>query len=284
MPELSIVIPTYKRSKILRKCLEHLEAQTVADQIEVIVVSDGHDFMAEDVVKKNDWKIPVKYFEVKKSQQGVARNKGVKEASSPITLFIGDDSFLQPDACEKHLIAHNLNPNSAVLGFTTWDPDLEVTPVMKWLEKGGWQFGYPMIEKYAHKFLPEPIQHRFTYTIHLSLPTKAAKLHPFREDVTMYGWEDTEFGMRLRKSGIRLMYEPDAKAFHHHPITLEESLKRMETLGVSVMKFAKTIPNFDRVPRGLKRIAYNLMAMMPTMAGKHRKAFLRGMKRERNSK
>ena len=278
MPSISVVIPTHKRGDILKQCIEHLEAQTIADDIEVIVVSDGHDEPTTELIEKSGWKIPVKFFEIKKSQQGVARNKGVREATSPIVLFIGDDAFLNPDACERHLIAHNLNPDCAVLGFTTWDPGIEITPVMQWLEKGGWQFGYPMIEKYAHQFLPESVQHQFTYTIHLSLPTKIARLHPFREDITLYGWEDVEFGMRLRKSGVRLLYEPDAIAHHHHSITLDESLKRMETLGISLMKFAENIPNFDRVPHGFKRIAYSVMAAMPTMAGRHRKAFLKGMK------
>jgi len=277
MPHLSVVIPTHKRSEILKKCIQHLEEQTISDQIEAVVVSDGHDEPTAKMMESTNWKIAVKFFEIEKSQQGVARNKGMKEVDSPIVLFIGDDAFLQPDACERHLIVHNLKPGSAVLGLTTWDPNLEITPVMKWLEKGGWQFGYPAIEKYAHTFLPESIQHQFTYTIHLSLPTKVAKMHPFREDTTLYGWEDIEFGMRLREAGIRLLYEPDAKAFHHHSITLDESLKRMETLGISVMRFAEHIPNFDRVPRGFKKVAYSVMAAMPTMAGKHRKAFLKGM-------
>src|SRR5205823_1924992 len=104
---------------------------------------------------------------------------------------------------------------------------LKMNRVMRWLEKYGWQFGYPKSESYAHDFLPTDIQHRFTYTSHISLPTETAKRYPFLEDVSLYGWEDIEWGMRLRDAGIRLFYEPDARAFHHHPMTLEQSLKRM---------------------------------------------------------
>ena len=42
-PKLSVVIPTYKRAETLKQCLEHLSKQTVAKEMEVIVVSDGHD-------------------------------------------------------------------------------------------------------------------------------------------------------------------------------------------------------------------------------------------------
>ncbi len=276
--QLSIIIPTYRRAEVLAKCLRHIEEQTVADELEVIVVSDGHDPATAQVFEKSDWKIPVKFFEIEKSQQGVARNRGVQESSTERCLFIGDDIFLAPDACEKHGSTElTMTQPKAILGFTTWDPEVEITPVMKWLEASGWQFGYPMIEQYAHKQIPTPLQHRFTYTSNISLPTEVAKKFPFRTDVSLYGWEDIEWGMRLRDAGVSLIYEPDAKALHHHHITLEDSLARMETLGRSVIILKKKVTELDRVPTGWKLLAYKLSALLPTMSGKHRKAFLRGM-------
>jgi hypothetical protein len=41
-----------------------------------------------------------------------------------------------------------------VLGYTTWDPDLEINPTMKWLEKSGWQFGYPKLKNYEKNLIP----------------------------------------------------------------------------------------------------------------------------------
>jgi glycosyltransferase involved in cell wall biosynthesis len=279
MPTLSVIIPTYKRAAILAECLKYLGAQTIAKELEVIVVSDGKDAAARKVVEefriqKSEFRII--FLEVPKSQQGVARNEGVKHATSSYVLFIGDDIFLEPSACEKHL--QKLSEKNAVLGFTTWDPRAGITKVMRWLEQSGWQFGYPMIAQYAHRALPSSTQHQFTYTSHISLPLSVAKQFPFRTDVTMYGWEDIEWGMRLRAAGIALVYEPDAKAFHHHHIEIEDSLKRMETLGRSAKKIAEISPEFDRVPKGLKLLAYRLLSFVPTLAGKHRKAFLKGLK------
>lgn len=293
MPELSVIIPTRNRPEILRQCLTHLQNQTVLTSstgvtlsgveglIEVIVVHDGKDDAETQKIINADWQIPVRYFTVEKSQQGIARNEGIKHASAPLTLFIGDDMFLDPKACELHLKCHGEHSRTmATLGFVTWDPAVDITPVMKWLEQSGWQFGYAMIKKYEHGFLPKEIQHRFTYTSQISLPTEVAKLIPFRKDVIMYGWEDVEWGMRLRDAGVQLFYEPDAKALHHHKITLENSLKRMQTLGKAAAHFRRDLPEFDRLPKGLKRIAYTFASFMPTMAGKHRKAFLKGIKKK----
>lgn len=274
---LSIIIPTYKRPEILRQCLEHIEKQSVLDQLEVVIVSDGHDDNARQVAEAR-WNVTVRYFEIEKSQQGVARNKGVQQASSEFCLFIGDDAFLAPDACEKHLNALQKNSGSAVLGFTTWDPSVGITPVMQWLEQSGWQFGYPSLQKYAHTYIPTSLQHQYTYTIHISLPTQVAKALPFREDITRYGWEDIEWGQRLAKQGIKLFYEPDAKALHHHHMTLEQSLKRMETLGKSLVHMEQLVPTFTMKPTRWKLIAYRIAALLPTMSGKHRKAFLRGLR------
>ena len=156
--------------------------------------------------------------------------------------------------------------------------ELEINETMLWLEQSGWQFGYPKLAHYAHQAIPKEIQHHFTYTIHISLPTEAARTHLFREDVTMYGWEDIEWGMRLRDAGVSLIYEPDACAYHHHHISEEQSLERMRTLGRSAVHMKDIAPQVDCLPTGWKRWAYHVAALLPTMAGRHRKAFLEGIR------
>ena len=287
MPSLSIIIPTHKRPQILRECLRRLENQTIAKDLEVIVVSDGPDPETAKIFDVTTPKLlTTHYLEIPKSQQGVARNHGVDRVTAPLCLFIGDDIFLEPDSCKKHLEMHQSavaesrgSPLPGVLGFTTWDPSLKINSVMRWLEATGWQFGYPQIEQYAHQVLPKEIQHRYSYTSHISLPTEVAKKIRFREDVNLYGWEDIEWGMRLRDAGVQLFYEPAAKAFHHHPMTLEDSLKRMETLGQSAVRMQQLDPTFDRIPRGWKKYFYEILAIAPTMRGKHARAFLRGIAR-----
>ena len=204
-PHLSVVIPTHERAAILARCLHHLATQTIAKELEVIVVSDGHDDATETLCKNFPCSpepvegFNVQFLEIPKSQQGIARNHGVEMATAPITLFIGDDIFLEPHACETHLRVHNqqqtTNNQQLALGYTTWDPAVGVTPVMHWLEQSGWQFGYPLLKGYEHKAIPKESQHRFTYTSHISLPTEIARQFPFREDVTLYGWEDIEWAL-----------------------------------------------------------------------------------------
>jgi glycosyltransferase involved in cell wall biosynthesis len=310
MPSLSIIIPTHKRADILVRCLECVERQTVANDVEVIVVSDGHDDKTAELFAKKNWHIPTKFIQIEKSHQGVARNRGVEQASAPLVLFIGDDMFLEPDACAVHLRIHEdlglrtedprkqvlgqkreksaiPSPKSqvpspiAVLGFVTWDPSLEINSVMRWLEESGWQFGYPKIARYAGSFLPREIQADFTYTSHISIPAEIAKRFPFREDVSLYGWEDIEWGMRFRDAGVRLFYEPNARVLHHHHLTLEQSLQRMEILGQSIVFYANITPEFRKKLTPWKLAVSRLLSLLPTIDGLHRRAFLRGIKERR---
>jgi glycosyltransferase involved in cell wall biosynthesis len=295
MAVLSVIIPTHKRPAILRRCLDALERQTVRDQMEIIVVSDGHD--EETATMFDDGKTEirpsstlgvtpercphVRFFEIPKSQQGVARNRGVKEARGDIVLFLNDDMLAAPDCCERHLQSfstHDSLPTThSVLGFTSWDPSVGITPVMRWLDKTGWQFGFNRLAPYAHAAISADIQHRFTYATNMSLPREVALKIPFPEDVSGYGWEDIAWGKKLADAGIQLFYEPDTRALHHHHITLEDSLKRMEQIGRSAAAMAKKDPSFDGLPRGWKLLAYRALSLLPTMRGRHARAFFDGM-------
>lgn len=280
---LSIVIPTRQRPQILQQCLERLCAQTMAKDLEIIVVHDGED--SEDTMRMLHDHAPsapavarFTFFAIPKSQQGTARNRGMERVNTELTLFINDDILLAPDACEKHIAAHRMiDGPAAVLGYMSWDPSLDITPAMRWLDKTGWQFGYHLLAPYRHNFVPQHMQHRFTYASFISAPTAVIRAHPFHEEFTMYGWEDILWGTELAESGIPLYYESDACAFHYHRISLQDSLQRIEMVGKSLLHLQRLEPDHDRIPHGWKLIAYRLIAMLPTMRGKHYRAFLRGM-------
>jgi glycosyltransferase involved in cell wall biosynthesis len=293
--KLSIIIPTHKRTRILQKCLDCLSAQTFKD-FEVIVVSDGPDEKTAEMMQGLTWPFEIQYFAIPKSQQGICRNRAVEKARGDIVLLIGDDAFLAPDACERHIRIHENNQSRnrqsptnsqspitnhehvAVLGHATWDPSLKITKLMRWMEKSGVQFGYDKITKYAHDFLPEDLQHWFAYTINFSLPAKVLYQNQFREDVSLYGWEDIEWCLRLKDAGVRVFYEPDAKAYHHHEFSDAEVWERSKLLGISAVKMEELVPELKLVPRGLKKLAYRLTSLLPTYMGKHRRMFLKGMK------
>jgi len=300
--QLSIIIPAHNRPRILQKTLDCIAAQTILKRgspstrssarvdflareeqpIEVIIVSDGPDEKTAEMLTNLSWPFEIQYFAVPKSQQGVCRNRAVERARSPLVLLIGDDIFLAPDACERHMKAHERGESSMmVLGYTTWDPSLTITPLMRWMEQSGVQFGYPKLERYRSAFVPPRIQQWFTYTSNLSLPAKILYQNQFREDALLYGWEDIEWGKRLMDRGVPLFYEPDAKAYHHHAYADEEVWKRSCMLGRSAVALESLVPSLRILPRGIKKIAYAIIGLFPSYRGRHFREFLRGMRSAR---
>jgi len=260
--KLSVIIPTHNRADTLEICLNKLTHQQGVD-FEVIVVDDGSEDNTAKVVA--DFK-DVIYIKQKASHQGTARNRGVKKATGDIIMFIGDDIFAEPGFLMQHMNVHIKNPDEevVVLGYTTWDPFLEITSYMKFLESSGWQFAYHLLRP---GFTNHSEPYKFFYTSNISMKKSFFDKEKFNKKFTEYGWEDIELGYRLWKhNGMRLFYEPDAIAYHHH-LMHETSLEsRMQTVGRSAVKFEKLRPRVRIIPRGLKAVAIKILGLPPILA------------------
>lgn len=255
--KLSVVIPTHNRADALKTCLKRLAAQEKSENLfdyEVIVVDDGSTDETESVVSSAiaSLEMDLKYIKQEKSHQGVARNRGVEKATGEIIVFIGDDIFVESDFLKWHFERHAEHPGESVsvLGFTTWDPSLEINDYMKFLESSGWQFGYQFL---TAKMIGRADLYKFFYTSNISLKKSFFDKERFDEAFTCYGWEDIELGYRLWKNhGLEIYYEPQAKAFHHHVILPSDLSKKMQAVGKSALHFEKLQPEVQIIPKGLK--------------------------------
>ncbi|WP_407429060.1 glycosyltransferase family 2 protein [Arcticibacter sp.] len=99
-PDISVVIPTYKRTELLLRCLQALTDQTIEKMsYEVIVVSDGPDMKTQQAVQS--WKegtgLNVSFHHLEdKRGPAAARNRGWQHAQGGLIAFTDDDCI--PDA------------------------------------------------------------------------------------------------------------------------------------------------------------------------------------------
>lgn len=100
-PLISVIIPTYKRPPLLRRCLTALTEQTLSkEKYEIIVVDDGADAATKNEVTKfaKKTKLNLHYLPMPhRSGPAAARNKGWKHASSDIIAFTDDDTIPDKD-------------------------------------------------------------------------------------------------------------------------------------------------------------------------------------------
>lgn len=100
-PEVAVVMATYRRPDMLRRCLEAVVQQSVSgDRYEVVVVDDGPDDDTRRVVEAMDAATggapAVRYLRNQGKGPATARNVGWRASAAPLIAFTDDDTV--PDA------------------------------------------------------------------------------------------------------------------------------------------------------------------------------------------
>jgi glycosyltransferase involved in cell wall biosynthesis len=230
---VSIVVPTFNRKEVLAKAVRAYCAQSGVSEIkEVIVVDDGSTDGTDQVVSTlvTELPFPVRKFHQLNRGPASARNIGISQATGEIILFTDDDIIPAPNLIAEHLSWHDQYPEAgtAVLGYVTWAPELRPTPFMNWLGLDGPLFAY------GHFLGKAELDFRAFYTCNLSL--KRDFLRPterFDEDFRGAAWEDTEFGYRLQKRGMRLLYNPAAVGYHYQHMTFAAACQRTHRVALA---------------------------------------------------
>ena len=112
MAKVSVIIPVYNGEKTIKRCLDSVTAQTLAD-IEIIVVNDGStDGTADIVTAQGDSRI--RLLTVPNGGQGYARNKGMDVSSGEYYAFVDADDEIEKDMLEKMYAAAKSNDADVV--------------------------------------------------------------------------------------------------------------------------------------------------------------------------
>jgi glycosyltransferase involved in cell wall biosynthesis len=263
---LTVIVPTFNRRDVLISCLKHLEQQTHKD-FEVIVVDDGSTDETAQAMHEYMGNTPLnlRFLQQRNGGPARARNVAITEARSPLVLMIGDDIFATPELVEFHLNLHRryVDPRVAGLGLTQWEETKQhVTPFMKFLD--GVQFAY------GDLLLGKAPGWQHFYTSNLSVKTEVLRRNLFDERFLDAAYEDLELGLRIAKNeGLKLLFLPDALAYHFHPTTLPQACRRMRKVGSAMHLFHELWPDMRSDPAGrtsLRRMLRRAVASTPLLS------------------
>lgn len=238
---ISVVIPTYNRLPILIKSITALEKQELTDNkvegYEIVLVDDGSTDQTLIWLTENKTTLPhVKIFQQNHQGAAAARNLGVTNATGDIIIFIDSDlvvtkSFLQSHADalvkgEQEIKSDRLFTYGAVINTNNFDDPTAETYKITDFSAAYFATGNVAI---ARKWLEE------------------AGL--FDTGFQLYGWEDLELGVRLKKLNLKLIKCPEAVGYHWHPaFNLEQIPKLIEQeieRGKMGVVFYHKHPTFD---------------------------------------
>lgn len=245
--KVSIIVPTFNRSKLLFYTMQSLVMQqTAKDLFEVIVADDGSTDDTREVVRQYEKKLNVKYVfqEDLGYRPGSARNAGILASEAEICVFIDSGVLLQKDCIGAHIDFHAKNPRSAVVGYVygfeedndnkiklekNIDP-LDVDGSIRRLSKeclyGDLREAH--YQRYNDRIDTLPAPWLYFWTCHVSALTedlKRIKMFDPRFD-GRWGVEDNDLGFRLAKAGVKIALLRDAVSIHYPHAKDEETRYR----------------------------------------------------------
>jgi glycosyltransferase involved in cell wall biosynthesis len=201
-PFVSVIIPSYKDSVRLRKCLLSLQKQTYPDgKYEVIVVDNGSDD-GTDVIGDEFEKVRI----LKESRRGSyrARNRGVCDAKGSVLAFTDADCIASAKWLEEGVGCLLSNPGLGIVGGK----------VVYFFRSPNNPNAY---ERYdSVKFMQQELcieKGKFSVTANLfTFKSIFDKVGLFNASMKSGG--DVEWGNRVYESGYGLAYRPAAIVFH----------------------------------------------------------------------
>ncbi len=119
--KVSVIMPTYNRSRLIGKAIESVICQTYSDW-ELIIVDDGSTDQTEEMVQKyvqTDRRI--RYLKQQNTGCASARNRALAESVGKYIAFIDDDDVYLPDKLELQVKFLDENPET---GFVYSDTEL----------------------------------------------------------------------------------------------------------------------------------------------------------------
>jgi glycosyltransferase involved in cell wall biosynthesis len=235
-PRISVVIPTYNRSEMLRSTLVCLAEQSLpTDEYEVIVSDDGSSDDTKAVVESIAGRLRIKYHfqEDLGFRAAAARNAGARLAEAPVLVFLDSGTLAGPDFLAAHL--RSARPGQAVLGYVHgYPPAFNDLPDFKPVEGLAEAIAKLTPEQVVARYRDEPAFRDARYgefeksDFDLSRRTIPEELfwtsncsvaaadfwavEGFDENFRSWGLEDVDLGYRLVRAGTKLQLSLDAWA------------------------------------------------------------------------
>ena len=245
IPFLSVIIPTYNRAEMLKKCLEALAGQDYPeDRYEIIVIDDGSQQPMEPVVRPFRESMTTALIFQENQGPASARNRGARQAKGDFLLFTDDDCVPRPNwlsAMADQIIS---KPNTIVAGRTPSGFRDHLFPVAS-----------ELIAEYFKRILASGAGPGFATTNNLAI-----SVPDFRQldgfNPRLRQGEDRDFCYRAKTSGYQLFYTEDAVVDHYHALTFGQFFMLHVGYGRGSCQFHRLHKNQSGQKRWLESLSF----------------------------
>lgn len=280
MEKIIIIIPTCRRSKLLKRTLDSLQLCTLPEiPVSAFVVENGDKHNAEEVGSQSSSGIKINYRYHEKANKSSALNSVLPECADSFLIFLDDDVRCSPDLLVKFYEAFKLHGEGCFYGGAM-GVDYE-TPPPEWLK----EYLPPSAVGFAYRADPEkvlePVFQGCNWALHSSLLEKIGGFNPNYgpgSATGSTGQESQAMGACI-KNGHHGIYVPLAKVWHYVPenrCSQEWLLDRAYKNGVQFGQSQEWEgPHWFSVPRWMhrRRIILKLKSIIASFSGNEKKTF-----------
>lgn len=119
---ISVIIPAYNAEKYINRCLDSIIAQTIFENIEVIVINDGSIDRTREKVETYLYHENIKLINIENGGVSNARNKGMEQSQGRYITFVDADDWVDSDCYEKmYAAAKNTDADIVAAGIIVSD-------------------------------------------------------------------------------------------------------------------------------------------------------------------
>ncbi len=234
---ISVIIPTYNGAHKVTKALQALAQQTIQD-FEVIVVVDGSTDDTTAILGRQGFGLRnLKVISQPNGGRSVSRNRGAREASGELLIFLDDDTRLIAPSLKMHHTHHQKYKNCFLVGNAPEDFAQMKTDFQRYKA----QLSRKWVE---HLPADKPFMQQNLFLTAANFSTPKAlfwQIDGFDERLT--DAEDFDLGVRAFQKNIPIYFDKDNIAFHDDFITCTTYLRRLEQYAKSHQKLLALKPD-----------------------------------------
>jgi GT2 family glycosyltransferase len=237
-PAVSVLIPTHQRRQALRMALESLARQSAEPgSYEVVVATDACSDGTAEMVDALDVPYALRRVEPQGRGRSAAVNAALAAAQGEVAIVLDDDMRVVSELVERHRAHHPVGSRRCVLGAVPVELGEGSTHAARYV-KAKFDLHLSRLSDPAHLALP-----RSFYTGNASLRAEVLReVGGFDESFGIYGNEDVELSLRLRKAGVELDYDPEALAYQAYGKDLAGLQRDTRAKGRTTVLLARSHP------------------------------------------
>lgn len=232
-PLISIIIPTYKRSKYLVKLINNLINNNINFKYFEIIICDSDrqkiNYKLIKNIKCNYKNVKIKYINLIENNHSKKRNIGIKRASSKFLIFLDDDCLPEKNFIRKYYKILFKEKEKAIFCGSVIYPE-NLSRFHNYRQQRHFQISNKL-------FLRENIGPEKIVTMNMAFNlSKIDKKKLFNERFNYYGFEDYDFAFRQSESGVKI-YKCSPLVLHNDQRNYEKYLYKILFLGEEGMVY-----------------------------------------------